>query len=276
MSRRGFTMLELLVAVTILAMVCAIVYSSFIAVTDSAEIARQAAADLRFQQYIYSSFSQNMSSIYTDQPCLQPNYALVGEDQGGPFGAADSISFCTALPMPGSMALPGILRKVRYELVPETEGGDGQIDMLTIDTALQAPTGRMLLQITESPLVPHAEDEELSVDDALSADQARVRQIPVHSMDIKYYDGYEEEWVDDWDSVADKRMPWAIEIRINLARTEEQLQALYAQGINLEESPDLLMTFPVPVGAGTLVQFPDFNHLPQWAGEEAAGETLFQ
>lgn len=275
MNRAGFTMLELLVAVTILAMVCAIVFASFISVTDTAALAREAGAELRFQQYIYGSFSQNMSSIYTDQSCLQPNYALIGEDEGGPFGPADSITFCTSLPMPGAMALPGILRKVSYELVPESETAEGLMDVLTIDTALQAPTGRMLLQVSEMPLVPQEDEENISLDDALSSDQTRIRQIPVHSMDIKYYDGYDEDWVDDWDSVADKRMPWAIEIRINLARSEEQLQAVYAQGIDLNESPDLLMVFPVPVGAGTLVQFPDFNHLPQWAGEEATGDTLF-
>ncbi len=275
MNRNGFTMLELLVAVTILAMVCAIVFASFISVTDTAALAREAGAELRFQQYIYGSFSQNMSSIYTDQPCLQPNYALIGEDESGPFGPADSITFCTSLPMPGAMALPGILRKVRYELVPESETAEGLMDVLTIDTALQAPTGRMLLQVSEMPLVPQEDEENISLDDALSNDQTRIRQIPVHSMDIKYYDGYDEDWVDDWDSVADKRMPWAIEIRINLARSEEQLQAVYAQGIDLNESPDLLMVFPVPVGAGTLVQFPDFNHLPQWAGEEATGDSLF-
>lgn len=272
----GFTMLEVLVAVTILAMICAIVYTSFVSVADTAEVARQSSADLRFQQYIYNSFSDNMSSIYTDPPCLQQTYALIGEDESGPFGAADSITFCTSLPLPGSMALPGVLRKVRYELVPETEYVAGRMDRLTIDSAIQAPGGRMMLQVTETPLAPQEEDEELSVDDELTADQARVRQIPVHSMDIYYYDGYEEDWVEDWDSLELKRMPWAIEVRINLARSEEQLQALYSQGVDLSETPDIRMTFPVPVGAGVLTQFPDMNHLPQWAGEEATGDTLFQ
>jgi hypothetical protein len=62
---------------------------------------------------------------------------------------------------------------------------------------------------------------------------------------------------------------------VNLARTEDQLQALYAQGVDLVASPDILLQFPVPVGAGALTQFPDMNHLPKSAGEEASGDTLF-
>ena len=272
---RGFTMLEVLVAVTILAMICAIVYASFVSVADTSEVARQAAADLRFQQYIYNSFADNMSSIYTDPPCLQQTYALLGEDEGGAFGPADSITFCTSQSMPGAYALPGILRQVRYEVVQESDEALGRMDTMTIDSAIQAPGGRMMLQVTETPLAPLADDEELSIDDGLMADQARVRQIPVHSMDVLYYDGYEEEWVEDWDSLELKRMPWAIEVRVNLARSEDQLQALDAQGVDLAETPDIHMQFPVPVGAGALSQFPDMNHLPKSAGEEASGDTLF-
>lgn len=267
-------MLEVLVAVMILAMICAIVYMSFASVTTTADAARQASADLRFQTYIYNSFSENMAAVYTDPPCLQQAYALLGEDESGPFGPADSITFCTSLPMPGANALPGVLRKVRYELVPENEEAVGRMDTMTIDTAIQAPGGRMMLQVSEAPLIPQAEEEDLMSSDDLSEDQARVRQIPVHSLDIRYYDGFDEEWKDDWDSVELKRMPWAIEVRINLARTEEQLQVMYAQGIDLNEFPDILLSFPVPVGAGALTQFPDMNHLPKWAGEEATGEDM--
>lgn len=274
-GRGGFTMLEVLVAVVILAMICAIVYTSFASVTSTSDIAREAAADLRFQTYIYNSFSENMSSIYTDPPCLQASYALVGEDESGPFGPADVLTFCTSMPMPGATALPGVLRKVRYELVPEDDEAVGRMDIMTIDSAIQSPGGRMMLQVSEMPLVPQEEEEDIMSDDALSSEQARVRQIPVASFDARYYDGVDEEWKDDWDSVDVMRMPWAIEVRINLARSEEQLQVMYAQGIDLQEFPDLLMTFPCPVGAGVLTQFPDLNHLPKWAGEEATGNDMF-
>lgn len=273
--RAGFTLLEVLVAVLILSMICAVVYMSFVSVTTTADMARQSAADLRFQTYIYNSFSENMSSIYTDPPCLQAAYAMIGEDESGAFGPADSITFCTSMAMPGATALPGILRKVRYELVPETDEAVGRMDVMTIDTAIQSPTRRMMLQVTEAPLVPQEEEDDFTSDNTFSSDQARVRQIPVHSMDIRYYDGMDEEWREDWDSVELRRMPWAIEVRINLARSEEQLQTMWAQGIDLNEFPDILLQFPVPVGAGVLTQFPDLNHLPQWAGEKATGDDMF-
>jgi len=267
-TTRGFTMLEVLVAVTILAMICTIVFSSFSSVVTTSEFARESAAQTRFQAYIHASFRENMASIYSDPSCMQIPYSLLGEDEGGGGGDADSLEFCTSLPMPGATALPGVLRRVKYELVSENEAEGGIAGTMTIDGSAG---GRTLLEISESPLLLDGGDDELAMDESAMEDEALVRSVPVQSMNIRYYDIEAEDWVDSWDSIDLKRMPWAIEVSINLSRTREELQSLYGQGVDLNEEPDLRMTFPVPLGAGTLRQFIDPNHISSRAFEELEG-----
>jgi len=274
--RVGFTMLEVLVSVTILAMIATIIYVSFASVVDTAEIARSTAARLRYQTYIHQSFRENMASIYCDPACMQIPYSLLGEDEGGPGGDADTLEFCTSLPMPGAMALPGVLRRVRYSIVDEAEASDegGVAGVVEIDRNEDTDAGRVLLEIAEMPLILEDDDGEQEIDESASEEEGRVRYVPIQSMNIKYYDFEEEDWIDEWDSLDLRRMPWAIEVSINLPRTEDELQELYGQGVDLNEDPDLRMTFPVPVGAGTTQQFIDPNHISSRAFEELDGSGL--
>ena len=261
----GFTMLEVLVAVTILAMICTIVFTSFSSVVTTSEIAREAAAQTRFQSYIHESFREDMASIYSDPSCMQLPSPLLGPDGNGGGGAADTLEFCTSLPMPGARALPGVLRRVRYEVVPESGAEGSAVGTMSIDNT---DGGRMLLEISESPLLLDGGDDEIAMDESAMEEEARVRTVPVQSMNIRYYDIEAEDWVDEWDSIELRRMPWAIEVSINVARSKEELQSLYGQGVDLNEEPDLRMTFPVPLGAGTVRQFLDPNHISSRAFEE--------
>lgn len=253
-SSRGFTLMELLVAITILALATTLVSEAFYSVTTTTEIAREEAARLRERQYIGRSLSENFSAVYTDPACITPQYALLGEDGSGPAGPGDSISFCTSLPMPGSFALPGQLRGVSYVVVgPDEVDADAPTAGFSTDpgAANYAPA---YLLITEYPVVFGEDDMDLDTDE--DAGLSRVRQVPITSMDILYYDNETEDWVDDWDSVEMQRLPWAIQVLITLARTEDEEAALGAD----PSEPDLDMTFMLPLGAGATAQFIDPNH----------------
>lgn len=274
--RDGFTLMELLISIAILTAITLIVYSSFVSVTDTMALARDNADLLRFRQYIARSFTENMTAIYADAGSQQADYGLIGEDESGPFGDGDSIEFCTSLPMPGGDSLPGVLKRVRYELVDPgyDEEGTGE---LAIDATGIAEPESMDLLITEEPLVLESEDFGGDDTDNTLEDEGAVRErrIPVRSMNITYYDFEEEEWVDDWDSVEDQRMPWAIRVQINLVKTDAQLEIEYDQGINPEEEPDLDLTFAVPTGAGVVSPFTDFNHYnPSRGGLD--GDNIFE
>ena len=252
--RRGFTLIELLVAITILSLATTIVFQAFVTVTSTTEIARTEASLLRERQYIQRNFSENMASIYSDAACQVAEYTLLGEDNSGPAGPGDMLSFCTSLPMSGSGALPGQMRGVTYEVVgPEDADADAPTAGFSIDPTSEdfAPA---YLVITERPVT--LEGDGVSVEDDEEEEMVKVRQVPITSMDILYYDAESEEWVDDWDSATEERLPWAINVLITLARTQDDEANLDAD----PSEPDLDMTFVLPLGAGTVDKFIDPNH----------------
>lgn len=252
MMQRGFTLMELLVAITILALATALVFESFVSVTSTTDLARAEAARLRERQFIWRNFAENMNAIYSDSACALPEFALLGEDGAGPVGPGDSITFCTSLPMPGAGALPGELRGVSYEVVgPEGVEAPTPTAAFSGDVAANAEPPAYLV-ISEFPVF-HDQSDGVSVDEATEEERTRVRQIPITSMDILYYDPETQEWVDEWDSTAEQHLPWAIEVLITLARGPEEDLATV--------EPDLDMTFLVPLGAGATETFIDPNHM---------------
>ena len=59
----GFTLLEVLVAVSILVVVVGIVYASFAAVGNATEISRTRAEELRTEQFLARNFATNLSTV---------------------------------------------------------------------------------------------------------------------------------------------------------------------------------------------------------------------
>lgn len=272
-KQAGFTMIEMLIAVVILSLMVGMVYASFAGVTDTTMLARDAADELRFRQYVWRSFSENLAAVYTDAACARELYQFVGEDEDGPLGPADKLRFVTSMAMPGSTALPGVLKVITYEVVEPGEAEGENSDTLAIDESLEDRGMKMMLQITESPLVREEGDAE--VDEGAMEDAQRVRQIPIASFDVTYYDAEAEEWVDDWDSLDKKMLPWAVRVKVNLARTEEQLQVQYSQGVDPDEEPDLDMQFALPLGAGVMEPWQDYNHSTKDTLQDVGGDSIF-
>jgi len=74
--------------------------------------------------------------------------------------------------------------------------------------------------------------------------------VPIRTFDIRYYDG--AEWVDEWDSEIVGRLPWSVHVKVNFARTEEQIEEEEDENIDIEEDPDFEMVIPLPTGFGRL------------------------
>jgi prepilin-type N-terminal cleavage/methylation domain-containing protein len=270
----GFTMLELLVAMTVLTVVVSIVYVSLTTVLDTAEVARDSAEQIRFRQYIWRSFSENLTAVYSDAACQSPEYQLIGTNVDGPYGPADALRFCTSLPLSGPQALPGLLRVVTYE-TSELSEAEEESEMALVDTMTGEARQGLTLIIREEPLVledvtdsTRREDARASASTQLSFQQDLSelpppveRRIPIGSIDITYFNPDTKEWDEEWDSMAQARIPWAIRVRINFSRTESQLRADMAAGIDLREHPDMDMTIAIPMGAGVYAEFIDQNHV---------------
>jgi len=65
-------------------------------------------------------------------------------------------------------------------------------------------------------------------------------------MNLDYFDG--QKWRDDWNSQDAGCLPWCVRIRINFAKTEEEVDAEKADGIDPSENPDFEMVVPIPRG----------------------------
>lgn len=262
----GFTLLELLVAVTVLVILVALVQGAFVSVTESMASARESADLLLLRQMLHRSLSGNLSSVHIDAAGLVEAHQFLGENGDGGYGPADTLRFCTSLPMPGAFSLPGVLKSVEYRLVPESE----------VDQAATGYTGGdpdrpgMALLITESP-VQRVEGLSGAVSGADSLPQS-VRAVPAASFDAQYFDGRKEEWVDDWDSLAERQLPWAVWVRVNFPKSRDEASDAAQAGVNPLESADLEVIVPLMAGAGVDAPFMDFNHV-MVTGDELGGST---
>ena len=159
----GFSLLELLIAVTILSIIMGIVYTGFISVADSETLAREEAETLRFRQFLWRHFTIALRSVYIDGSCQEPAFALVSTDEEGAFGPADSLYFCSNEPMGGVRALPGSLKEVVYEI-----GGGDEESEASLDTLFSEGMLAQNLTIRETPLVlsdPESFDDGSGMDD---------------------------------------------------------------------------------------------------------------
>ena len=260
-KKAGFTLLELLIAVTVLVVIVGLVYGSFSSASLTMPLARADAERLRFRQILWRSFSGNLQSIYADAACLQEELQFLGENKDGGFGPADQLRFVSALPMPGATALPGILRVVSYTVTSRAETDSAIAAALPV-TGSGSDT---ILLIREEPYQLQSQG---FYNDARSASGEVFEQaVPIASMNIQYFDPSKKEWQDQWNSLEERRIPGGIWIRINFARTEEDRQADYAAGIDLNEHPDFEFMLSFPMGRNVEYPFPDFNHLRYFSDE---------
>lgn len=270
-SRAGFTLIEVMVAMTILVGLVAAVYISFVSVADTASLARSATEDLRIQQYLREHFTNHIGAIHAN---MTGEYALVGEDESGTFGEADTLSFTTTLPTSGAKSLPGIVKTVTYEIDDPSQSDGGDFQTFAEDVPEGEEKASVMLYITEQPLVLGEDsDEEFFEEDEEGLWQ---REIPIRSLNFQYYDGAAEEWVDEWNSNDLGFLPWAIRVGVNLAKSEDQLRADLAEGVGTEENPDLDLTIVVPTGAGVIsADFVDPNH-QRYSESADGGSDIFE
>ncbi len=268
MKQNGFTLFEILIAIFILAVIMSIVYATFANVTNVMAAVRVSAEELRLREFLVRSFTTNLSGLYTDRALEDEAYRLIGINEDGPQGARDTLRFVSTASIIGGMGLPGDVKEVRYEIF-----GEDEIEGLSNDEEGTCPT---YIQATETPLLAgniQGLDEDVGGFVAPEGFESPMWTVPIQTMDIQYFSG--EEWVDEWDSLVTGRMPWCIHIRLNFAKTEEQLEAEESEGYDPYEDPDLEIVVPIPAGLGgtqdvRLLEDPTL--LQQGDGEEGGGD----
>lgn len=268
MRNGGFTLMEMILALAIIVIMTAIVYSSLSSVVNSTAMARAAAEETRLRQFLARSFETNFSGVYTDRTNEQPAFQFIGINDESRDGPMDSVRFCSSAALMGGMSLPGDLKEVRYEVISgeDTEMG---LDIDQPAEEEERPEGATLESV-ELPLIAgNVEQLEASEEDLeeLATDpnyEAPHWSVPIRTMDIKYFDG--AEWLDEWDSMQFGRVPWSVHIRINFAKTEEQLEAEASERYDEIEDPDFELVIPIPLGLGVTE---DGRSLANFSGQSA-------
>ena len=259
MNRRGFTLIEVLIAISILTVIVMVLYSSFSSVVNTMERARVSTEELRLRLFLERSFRANLTSAYVDRGMEQNIFRLIGVDDETADGPNDSLRLVSINTLMGGTGLPGDLKEVRYGTVGGNETGFNPIDFSNYG---EAPIDdQRKLEAIETPLfganIQEIDSETGFVKPAADSGsnlntqepyQAPSWSVPIRTVDFSYYDG--TEWVDEWDSQVTGRLPWCVRIRINFARTEQQLEDEKAQGLSVLDNPDFEMVVPLPVGIG--------------------------
>jgi prepilin-type N-terminal cleavage/methylation domain-containing protein len=256
----GFTLLEVVIAIAILVVIMAIVYASFSSVTHTVEAARVSTEEMRLRQFLERSFRTNLAAVYVDRSVEQEVFNFVGIDDESKDGPNDSLRFVSINALMGGAGLPGDFKEVRYETI----GGDeSDLDAALRDDVEEAlERGEDLrqrkLQATETPVLASNVEELDSETGYLAPNQGKngdeavyespTWTVPIRTIDFSYYDG--TEWVNEWDAQVLGLLPWCVRIRINFARTEEQLEQEREERFDVNDDPDFELVVPLAIGIG--------------------------
>jgi len=222
----GFTLMEVLIAASILSIVAVILYGSFSTVLNSVERVRNEQELLRIADFLVTHFEKNISGAYLPPPSVgMQDASFVGTDDEIDGRPADSLTFVTTAARMAGGALPGDTKQVTYAL-KEIE------DDLCVFTAHEKP--RLLLART-------ARQEEA---DSVAASWS----VPMASLDFKYSD--EGELYDSWDSREMGKLPSAVNIVVRFV-TEEMEQATEAMAV---QNTSITMQVAIPLGLVTRME----------------------
>jgi type II secretion system protein J len=189
-THNGFTLLEVMLAVTILAIVVTAVYGIWSVSLQAWRRGEDAAAMFQRQRIVFESLSElTKSAVFFDSnPGVYRMYGRHDETEG------DLISFVTAsdaLLPPSEMAIAG-MRRVTIWLAKD------QLDRPVLAIA-NAPA----LEIEDAPVLP-----------------SHVLSTDVSGFSVRYWHASTSEWRDDWQE--EDTMPDAIEFTVTFGGTGDR------------------------------------------------------
>jgi prepilin-type N-terminal cleavage/methylation domain-containing protein len=197
---KGFTLLELLIALGILSLVLAILYKSFAAMIDTTEKVEEETEIYRMARLALTIMTDELRSAYWNKD--QSSTFFTGTDEQRLGQPADSLRF-TALS--------------RHRYGEETEGPELAALRYGLETAP--------FEEREEPRLVLLHEEETNLL-SLSADSLQLTELGemVWGLNLRYmeqkpsassfFEGAEGGWVDSWDAGEKKKLPWAVEIRL--------------------------------------------------------------
>ncbi|UCD56584.1 MAG: prepilin-type N-terminal cleavage/methylation domain-containing protein [Candidatus Hydrogenedentota bacterium] len=203
LSSGGFTLIEILVATAILAIIFSIIFGTFFYTINNAEEQQERAAIYHRASFILNNISQNVSSAYVP---FGGNYrgdeneksVFLGSDVSLEDSDMDSLSTFTTNPRFGTRGIVEGTAYVSYEVA--SGGGIGEADWLRDDN------NPLLLKCALEHLQLKSEDE----------DAERVQWTQnIRSLNIEYFDG--SDWIQEWSYEDQGALPNAVKAELELA-----------------------------------------------------------
>jgi len=234
------------------------------------ELARASAENLRRQQFLRKTLTPILASAYADPACAHEDYYFLGINDTSADGDMDSIEFCSSAPFSGSLSLPGVTQRVVVEIAGQDasdqtlddwdatlggtgSGGEDQPVLRVTGAPLVITRGLDLFdEATAAPTPGPSLDEDSDMGEATAATE-QFREVPAETLDVLYFDG--EEWVEEWDSLAMGRLPWAVRVRVNFPVPPDEDEADRPLGQDEEELADFDLIVPLPLGMGVRSEF---------------------
>lgn len=205
-AKEGFTLIEMLVAMVILAIVLTIAYSVFSSSYSALRRVSPERDPFQTARLILDRMTDEIQSAYY-KPGLA-HTGFVGKSDEKEDAPWDSLTF-------SAMANFYWIKKVE---------GIKESDFLKISYSLVDDEEETRLVRAQNPAFgPFEEDPE-----KLGSPDRGVHQLSddVWGMDFRYFDG--KEWVEDWNSAEKEKLPQAVEVKLILKTDEGKRLPFYA------------------------------------------------
>jgi general secretion pathway protein J len=188
-SERGFTLVEVLLAVSLVAMMATLVFGSLYVTTSAIDTARAKSADEQIVRRTFSIMTDELS--VSESRATAPWMGINGQWDGQP---ADSIAFLTM----GQFRGADSAKDTELVRIVYTREGDRLLRFAR----------RNLYSLTDESI----EQVELAT--------------KVKGFNVRYYDGKSQVWLDEWDSRGRPGTPKAILIELTLLQGKAEPQTV--------------------------------------------------
>jgi len=206
----GFTLLEVMIAISIMATILVILFGTYSAAVDRAARTRELSQIYHEARVLLQLMANDLRSAYVKESIEQAQQALqqtktiptsfVGEDRTQLDNPSDKIDFSTILPTQRPDIPDTEMCRVTYSLEPLNE----------------SPPSRALFRRVNCSLTPEATDQ----------DHLFLLTELAHGLDFKYYDAQGVEYL-DWNSRephGGKPLPARVKITLLLADQHRELR----------------------------------------------------
>jgi len=198
-SSRGFTILEILLAVAISAMVLTAGYWSYSTVLGSSRRYRESADSFQMARVVLGSLERELAGAYLP---LLPGYDPEEDDLPPLFVTDDGWA--------------GGLEADRLDLVTTTflrrGGGESLPGYDSYEVGYYLEDGKLMMRVAPyfNPEEPFEDGREIVLAEG------------VRALDFKYFSVEEESWLDEWDLEEFEVLPRAVQVTVALGEEDEE------------------------------------------------------